>query len=70
MRPEAQLSDPMNQDTFEYDRMLWEDFRRACALSPELWILGGKLSPDPSATEAPETGYSELVLVLISLCLT
>ena len=32
-------------------------------LSPELWILGGKLSLDPSVTEAPETGYSELILV-------
>ena len=39
-------------------------------LFPELWILGGKLSPDPSVTEAPETGYSELVLVWILLCLT
>ena len=37
---------------------------------PELWILGGKLSPDPNAIEAPETGYPELVLVQISLRLT
>ena len=39
-------------------------------LSPELWLLGGKISPDPSVTEAPETGYSELVLVWILLLLT
>ena len=39
-------------------------------LSPELWILGGKLSPDPSVIEAPETGYPELVLVQILLRLT
>ena len=36
-------------------------------LSQEPWILGGKLSPDPSLTEAPETGYLELVLVRILL---
>ena len=41
-----------------------------CAIISELWILGGKLSPDPSVTEAPETGYSELVLFRILLCLT
>ena len=39
-------------------------------LSPELWILGGKLSTDPSVIEAPETGYPELVLVQILLRLT
>ena len=36
-------------------------------LSPELWILGGKLSPDPNVIEAPETGYPQLVLVWILL---
>ena len=36
-------------------------------LSPELWILGGKLSLDPSVTE---TGYPELITVRISLSLT
>ena len=39
-------------------------------LSPKLWILGGKLSPDPNLIEAPETGYPELVLVQISFRLT
>ena len=39
-------------------------------LSPELCILRGKLSFDPSVTEAQETGYSELVLVWILLLLT
>ena len=42
-------------------------FGTTCAISPELWILGGKLSPDPRVMEAPETGYPELVLVQILL---
>ena len=33
----------------------------------ELWILGGKLSPNPRVMEAPETGYPELALVQILL---
>ena len=41
-----------------------------CYYLPTFWILGGKLSPDPSVTEAPETRYSELVLVRILLHLT
>ena len=45
-------------------------FGRIVPLSPELWILGVKLSPDPSVIEAPETGYPELVLVRIWLRLT
>ena len=45
-------------------------FGTSVLLSPELRILGGKLFPDPSVTKAPETGYSELVLVQISLRLT
>ena len=36
-------------------------------LSPELLILGGKLSPDPNVIGAPENGYPELVLVRIWL---
>ena len=36
-------------------------------LSLKPWIMGGKLSPDPGITEAPETGYPELDLVQISL---
>ena len=55
MRPEAQLSDPINWDTSLYDKVFWEDIRHACAISPDLWILGGKLSPNPRVMEAPET---------------
>ena len=57
MRPEAQLSDPINWDTSLYDKVFWEDIRHAFAISPELWIglLGGKLSPNPRVIEAPET---------------
>ena len=33
----------------------------------ELWILGGKLSPNPRVMEAPETRYPELALVQILL---
>ena len=54
MRPEAQLSDPINWDTSLYDKVFWEDIRHACAISPELWILRGKLSPNPRVMEAPE----------------
>ena len=32
MRPEAQLSDPMNWDTSMYDKTVWEDFCHACAI--------------------------------------
>ena len=39
-------------------------------LSHEPWILGGKLSPHPSVSEVPETGYPQLVLVRILLRLT
>ena len=67
MRPEAQLSDPINWDTSLYDKVFWEDIRHACIISPELWILGGKLSLNPRVMEAPETGYPELVLVQILL---
>ena len=67
MRPEAQLSDPINWDTSVYDKVFWEDIRHVCVIFPELWILGGKLSPNPRVMEAPETGYPELVLVQILL---
>ena len=67
MRPEAQLSDPINWDTSVYDKVFWEDIRHACTI---IWILGGKVSPDPNVIEAPETGYPELVLVRILLRLT
>ena len=67
MRPEAQLSDPINWDASVYDKVFWEDIQHAYAISPELWILGGKLSPDPRITEALEAGYPELVLVQILL---
>ena len=61
MRPEAQLSVPMNWDTSVYDSIFWEE--KCVLFSPEPWILGRKLSPAPSITKAPETGYPELVLV-------
>ena len=67
MRPEAQLSDPINWDTSLYNKVFWEDIRHVCAISPELWILGGKLSPNPRVMKAPETRYPELVLVQILL---
>ena len=34
-------------------------------LSPELWILGVKLSPDPGVTEVQETGYPELGALIV-----
>ena len=67
MRPEAQLSDPINWDTSVYDKIFCEDIRHSYAISPELWILGRKLSPDPSVMEAPETIYPERVLLQILL---
>ena len=45
-------------------------FGTCVLLSPEPWIMGGKLSPNPSITKAPETGYPELVLIKILLSLT
>ena len=68
MRPEAQLSDPMNCGTLLYTKKLTGRISGAhVQLSPKPWTLGGKLSPDSGITEAPETGYPELVLVTISL---
>ena len=52
---EAQLSDPIHWHTSLYDKVFWEDIRHACAIFPELWILGGKLSPNPRVMEGPET---------------
>ena len=34
-------------------------------LSPELWILGVKLSPDPGVTEVQQTGYPELGALIV-----
>ena len=56
MRPEAQLSVLC---TAKFSGRI---FGKCVLLSPEPWILIGKLSPDPSITKAPETGYPELVL--------
>ena len=69
MRPEAQLSAPMNWDTSLYDKNVWEDIWMCYyLLSLGYWKM--KLSPDPDRTEAPETGYPELVLVWVLLRFT
>ena len=57
MRPEAQLSAPLNWDTSLYDKNVLRIFGTHVPLYREPWILGGKLSPDPGVTKAPETGY-------------
>ena len=45
MRPEAQLSDPMNCDTSEYDRMLWEDILHTCAIISRALDTGREALP-------------------------
>ena len=69
MRPEAQLSDPIKWDTSvsHFSGFSGRILGVHVPYLPELWILGGKLSPDPRVMEAPETGYPELVLVQILL---
>ena len=64
MRPETQLSDPMNWDTSVKNRTVWEDIRHARA------IIRVKLSPDPGAIKARGTGFSELGPARILLCST
>ena len=70
MRPEDQLSDPMNWTLLCTTVLTGRISGTLVLLSPGPQIFEGKLSLDPGITEAPETGYNELVLVRISLHLT
>ena len=67
MRPEAQLSDPMNWDTSEYDKTVWEDIRHGHAFISRALDIGREASPDPGAIEARGTGYPELGFCLVQL---
>ena len=45
MRPEAQLSDPMNWDTSLYDRTVWEDIWHAHAIISRVLDIGREALP-------------------------
>ena len=45
MRPEAQLSDPMNRDTSVYDKIFWEDIRHACVIISRTLGIGREALP-------------------------
>ena len=45
MRPEAQLSDPMNWDSSLYDKTVWEDIRHARATISRALDIGREALP-------------------------
>ena len=45
MRPEAQLSDPMNWDTSLYEETDWKDIRRTCAIISRALDIGREALP-------------------------